>query len=331
MAEKKTPVTFDQARQAVEKIKPYLEKASPYVRKAHDVYIQYYPQAKEYYVKAADYVHPEVVLAIILLLFGGQFALTIVAFRAFQASGGKMIKSSWAELETTYREGMTNLHKDADTVKLFDADGDGTVSVWEVGTMLYQITIEKDAAQRQKRMQVVAAMLKCIDPQKILDAVGGLWTGIAAVLATLRSEVARYVTIGTHFGLRVADVLKEKTSARVVEAFPQYSKWIDAGYRAAGAILGIFFAFLLTRTMMAFTCAVEGGKTASAFLLLKGKDMGHLTEMQVEKYADPVAYGMSALGFLFQFSYGFGAPWYVRPVLLPALMLEWTLGYVAMR
>merc|ERR1719247_1671349 len=183
-----------------------------------------------------------------------------------------MIQRSWADLQTTYREGMSTLRKDTELVELFDKDGDGEVSVMEVATMMYEAVVEKKEDMKQKRIQVFLGAMKCIDPQKLLDASAGLWTGIIAVLATLRSEVARYVTVGTQIGTRAAEFLQAKTGEKAALAFPQYTKWIDAGYRAAGALLGILVAFILTRIVMALSSAIEGGKIASEFLPEIGKD-----------------------------------------------------------
>jgi hypothetical protein len=321
---------FEQVRSVVEKVKPYLQKAAPYIRKAHDTYVQYHPVICKYYELGKEKVHPDLALACILLFFGGQFALTIVAVRAFRHTGGTMIQRSWADLQISYREGMATLRKDSELVEFFDKDGDGEVSITEVGTILYEAVTEKKEDQKQKRMQVFMAAMKCIDPQRLLDATGGLWTGIVAVLATLRSEVARYVTVGTQIGTRAADLLKAKTGEKVVQAFPQYTKWVDAGYRAAGAILGITVAFILTRVIMALSSAMEGGKIASDFLIVKAKEHHLLSEKQVDDHKELFPYGIAAVGFAFQLWHGFGMPWYLRIFLWPGLLVESTLTAVAM-
>jgi hypothetical protein len=325
----KTP-KFEQVRAVAEKVKPYLQKAAPYLRQLHDAYIKYNPVVREYYGKAREKVDPDLALACILLFFGGQFALTIVAVRAFQHTGGKMMTRSWADLQITYREGMTTLRKDAELVEFFDRDGDGDVSITEVATMLYEAAVEKTEDKKQKRIQVFLAGMKCIDPQRLLDALGGLWTGVIAVLATLRSEVARYVTVGTQIGTGAAEVLQAKTGEKVVQAFPQYVKWIEAGYKAAGVLLGILVAFILTRVIMALSSAIEGGKIASEFLLVKGKEHHFISEQQASDHKEKFVYGVAAFGFLFQLWHGFGMPWFLRLFLWPGVLVESTLTAIAM-
>jgi hypothetical protein len=326
----KTPKHLEQVRAAVEKVKPYIQKAAPYIRTLHDTYKQYHPVVSKYYEQAKEKVHPDVAIACILLFFGGQFALTIVAVRAFQQSGGTMMKRSWADLQITYREGMATLRKDSELVGLFDKDGDGEVSPMEVASMLYEAVVEKKEDMKQKRIQVLLGAMKCVDPQRLLDACAGLWTGIIAVLATLRSEVARYVTVGTQLGTRAAEFLQAKTGEKAVQAFPQYTKWIDAGYRVAGAVLGIMVAFILTRVVMALASAMEGGRIASDFLITKGKEHHLISEMQVTEHKDKIVYGVAAVGFLFQLWHGFGMPWYLRLFLWPGLIVESTLTAIAM-
>jgi hypothetical protein len=323
---------LEQMKDVVEKLKPYIEKVGPIVKQGNALYKQHSPQIKKGMAFVQEYVHPELALALMLLFFGGQFALTVCAYRAFQASGGRLVKQAWADLSDTYREGMTALRKDAEMVKLFDADGDGHVTPTEVAGMVITVVSTDKKEDRQQKLQVLAAMLKCVDPQKILDAVSGFWAGLAAVLATLRSEVARYVTIGTVLGTRAAGVAHEKTADKLLEKYPQYKQWIEAGYKCAGTVLGIMLAFLLTRTIMAVNSALEGGRKVCEFALAEAQKRQMVTEDQVKLYGDHAAYGLAAFGFLFQFYYGFSVPWYLFPLklaLMPVLLVESGLAFVA--
>jgi len=312
------------------KMKPYLQKVGPAMKVVKGLYDQHSPMAFELYEKAAKVVDPTMLYALVLIFFGGSYALTLCAYNAFQVSGGHLIKRSWNDLKVSYHEAIVNLQESekgkAQKDKVFDADGDGEITASELFTAVYEATQPAaKAAEDEKRQKVFAGILSAVDPTIILEAFTGLWTGIAAVLAAMRLQVARYVTVGTQLGVRVASMVQERTAAEAKAKYPQYAKWIDSGYQSAGAILGIFIAYLITKYVMAVNSAVEGGNIIAK---LAKDDKSPLHKFLHDKPDHIIAYGLAGLGIAFQFYYDFSMPWFLF-MLCPLGIVESALMVVA--
>lgn len=121
-------------------IEPHLEAIMPYLRAAVPIIESGVKKANGVYTK---YIQPnwhdglgDFCFAILLLFFGGQFALTILAWGAFQQAGGGMIKRAWKELNSEYVESMRKLQEDPEAKAMFDRNDDGEVSIGEVGGAL---------------------------------------------------------------------------------------------------------------------------------------------------------------------------------------------------
>merc|ERR1719387_2718337 len=110
---------------------------------------------------------------------------------------------SWEELKESYETAKEAISKDEAAKAAFDTDGDGTIGPQELLLGVRDImvaTTEKEKAAARKKVMFI---MKCIDPNKILDACVGLWTGLVAVLATLRSRMVHCVGIGAGVGNRI--------------------------------------------------------------------------------------------------------------------------------
>merc|ERR1712151_492043 len=102
---------------------------------------------------------------------------------------------------------------------------------------------KEKAVARQK----MAVLLRCVDPNKILDASKGLWIGIVAVISTLRSRLAYCVSLGASIGHSICDFLKLHVQRFLYDAFPTQKKWVDFGLRSGCGLLGILISLALTR------------------------------------------------------------------------------------
>merc|ERR1712078_357396 len=100
---------------------------------------------------------------------------------------------------------------------------------------LKEIALAKTDEEKSAARTKTALILKCIDPNKLLDAFLGLWTGPVAVLATLRSKFVRVVSIGASAGQRVADTLTPWLKPRLYAMFPQHQSWVDFSLRMLGS------------------------------------------------------------------------------------------------
>eukprot|EP00486_Rosalina_sp_Unknown_P015234 CAMPEP_0201580902 /NCGR_PEP_ID=MMETSP0190_2-20130828/58656_1 /ASSEMBLY_ACC=CAM_ASM_000263 /TAXON_ID=37353 /ORGANISM="Rosalina sp." /LENGTH=236 /DNA_ID=CAMNT_0048017885 /DNA_START=20 /DNA_END=727 /DNA_ORIENTATION=+ len=188
------------------KLQPYLEKlidlynvASPYIDIAASYAQKGYKQIEPYYNKywKAEYI--QVFIGFVLLFFGGTFAMTIACYMAVQLSGWKTMVESWNVLKRNYKEGMEAFQKDPDAKKFFDADGDGRISASEIGTA-GKMLISGSAEQKKAVLLNLRCVFVAIDPQEVMNGIGGIWATAIAVIATLRSSFAKDIALGVSIG-----------------------------------------------------------------------------------------------------------------------------------
>merc|ERR1719271_1722361 len=168
--------------------KPFLEKAEPYIRQAYPYVVIAKDKAMTVYAYCEQRYDDEVgtiVLGLVLLFFGGQFAMTISAWQIFRISGKQTIVLSWRALQDSCKEAFDKLAKD------------------EMGERVFG-PVDDKAKAREK----VALLLKCIDPNKVWEAAGGLFTGLLAILAALRSRFVQCITMGHNAGRKVVEIIE---------------------------------------------------------------------------------------------------------------------------
>merc|ERR1719424_1875980 len=119
---------------------------------------------------------------------------------------------------------------------MFDLDGSGTITPSELFVGLKDVAVAKTDEEHALARRKVFLIMKCIDPTKIWEATLGLWTGIIAVLATLRSRFVQSVTIGANFGKKAVQVVMPLMQPKLYEAFPNHHKWVDFCLNASGGI-----------------------------------------------------------------------------------------------
>jgi len=327
------------------KIQPFIEKlidlyaiAYPYCAKAGGYISMGYQKVKPVINKYWKSEYTQLIFGVVLLLFGGTFAMTIACYMAVQLSGWDTIKKSWGILMENYREGMEAFQNDPKAKKFFDKDGDGSISTEEVaeaGKMLFRGTKE------EKKM--VLMNLRCvfvaIDPNEVMSGIGGLWQTAIAVLATLRSQFAKDVALGVSIGemmsSQVGKYLKPAVRKWFAEDLKQWGDFlIDGGCR----FIGISIALMLVRVMSAFHSAVLGGRMIARYVLKflsNPQNVPHTNgdgaiELESTTLFMAVNYGLAALGFYWQISQGFGInSIFLRFILLPFSICEMVLTIFA--
>ena len=197
-----------------------------------------------------------------LCYFGGTFVTTIAAAEAFRTMGYEKaaadVKALWAEIKPV-------LDKNAED-DLVDDDGDGISDV-------DQITPPE---LLQRKAFLVVTTIK--HPERIQSAVGSIYAGLLAVLATLKLEFAAT----TAMAIGVADMVKKPlvrvgkpkieelmdladTATEMAGKTPvgireKAGHWIEPGIDAATRIVAIAAAWYLQQIISAFYSALRGGK-----------------------------------------------------------------------
>lgn len=310
-----------------EKVQELVASARPLARQAHAAYQEHSPKAFAAYEEHQSKLPGlDLLLAIGLLFFGVHFSLCILAYRAFQLTGAQQIKKAYGELKAAYSASMSTLRKDPELVKLFDQDGDNEVTITELLSVCMHAVLA-EGEKEAERLTVLKAMLQCLDPQKLVDALLGLWTGLAGMLVTLWSTQARGVMIGMQLQGAITGFAKTRVLVNLEKENPAYSQWIQFGFRGFGLLVGVVLAYLLASVSLAVTSALDGSRVVSARLIELAQAKGWMDEAKVVAHGGNVVLGVAALGAFSQLIVFDSVPWYLSLFFMPGLIAESTLGW----
>jgi len=117
-----------------------------------------------------------VVSGMALLFFGGSFALVAGAIEAFKFSGQRGLTRALRELHNAAMIALEELEKD-------DMRSERDVS--KLPTQEYAF----------RKMKVI---LRSLDPSTLEDAASSVFSGLAAIIATLRARFAQAITLGAN-------------------------------------------------------------------------------------------------------------------------------------
>jgi len=306
--------------ESVPALKPYISQAIPYVVKGVSCFEATIPLMHSSYEKARevaillepyrlDLLGPGL-LGLIMCFFGGSFVTLIAAIEAYRMVGWEHQMLLFRTLSEDFKTFLLASRSD-DKV---DADGDGIADV-------QQIT-GRELAQRKLML-----FLKTVDPKRVSDCIGGVQAGFLAVIATLKLEFAKSITLGTAIG----HALEKPTNVYVIPVFESflptdYTRWAAplTGYFVKGTIIA--FAWFLQRIVSAVHSAVRGGTMCSRNILEYLDRMNYIHIRSEETMLDElVGYGLAALGLWFQLASGFSLPFPLNVIMLPLSMVEWFL------
>ena len=323
IAQKSGPL-LDTVKLAARTIRPYLEAAAPHLSaawvKGYKLYLDYWQDG-----------YGEIAWCLMLIFFGGQFALTILAIQAFNQAGGSIIKQSLADLRVTFKDSMHNLQEDPDAKSLFDKDGDGHVTIEEVLVSFADVVTSEDPKVKAQALRMTSVGLKCIDPNRIIEAGIGFWAGFVAVIATLRSNLAKAVSNGAMIGEHVLRYVKVYCEKPLYESYPDHKPWVDAGLKTACAFFGIMISFLVVRLVSAFNSALQGAHRLSDIIVnnIKIRKAISMDAKQESTLNQVILVFLVFWGLNWQLSNGFSLPWYLRLVLLPLIVFESAVSFAS--
>ena len=158
--------------------------------------------------------HPDILIPAIfglfLSFFGGTFLLTLACIEAYRMCGWNQTMKHLGVLYSTYCQVLHASHLD-DQV---DDNNDGIADV-------------KQITKKQLIERKVLLALRTSDPDTVSKALGGIYTGFMAVIATLRYQFAQVITIGAVIGDALADVAHRFIRPILVVATPKdFHAWI---------------------------------------------------------------------------------------------------------
>jgi hypothetical protein len=254
------------------------------------------------------------VLGLTLCFFGGGYCATIAACEAFYMHGWPTTKRN---LELVY-EDMLAMHIAQTEDDKKDEDGDGIADVKQIPA----------SELIDRKVRVAAAAVK--DPQRLANALGGLYTGWLSVQAVLRIKFARTIQVAVSCSVFV-EYYVVKALMPFLSSFvgAEFVHWMPTFIKSWTKAFFVYWAWKMQEVVSAVQSSMRGGLLFSRgllnFLNKKGfKSFVGLSLEQDSTYVDEVVgYTMAAIGFLCQWSWGFGMPFPLNIFMWPFDLLEW--------
>lgn len=321
--EDRTKMYMNSMAESVPALKPYITNAIPYVVKTvtcFEALVPLFHTAYEKIVEVLVLIEPyrldllvPSLIGLIMCFFGGSFMTLIAAVEAYRMIGW----DHQVKLIKVLREDLRALQAANAADDKQDLDNDGVADVQQISS--------RELAQRKTVM-----FFKAIDPKQLGDCVTGIQAGLMAVIATLKLEYAKAVTLGSAIG-HVLEKPSETYVLPVLESMlpPDHKRWASPAMGYVIKCITISFAWFMQRIISAFHSAIRGGTMFSRNILeyLDRMNWVHIRadDTQLDEI---VGYIVAALGLWFQLSSGFSLPFPLNLILLPASLAEWFLMWL---
>lgn len=301
-------------------IAPYLVKAAPFVGKAAQKIeeaiplIQKFIAVLEKYYELIKPYRPDLLVpsfvGLIMCFFGGSYLTVIAAWEAFMMCGYDSTKECVMMLISDFQK-VVDANKKDDAK---DDDGDGVSDVLQI-------------SNRELLQRKVLLFLRTMDPHRLTVAVTGINAGFLAVIATLKLEFAKTITLGNSIGSVLEPPAKEYALPLLEKVMPpEYRKWAWPLISYSIRSVAISIAWFVQRVISAFHSAIRGGLMFSRNIMKYLSDMNIYKINHEESMLDElVGYALAALGLWFQLSMGFAVPFPLNIILFPFTLLEYFL------
>lgn len=309
----------DAAKPYVEKAKPFvgafvefIAMGYPYVSKGYGAVMDTYQSLKPYHI---DDLAPAI-LGLIICFFGGTYMTLIAAVEAYRMSGWDSTKQALGKLYENGKIALEASKKD----DLIDADGDGKSDVQE----LLDAGEVDDVLKRK-----VGVVLRSVNPSEVTDALAAINTGFLAVLATLKVQFAKAITLGSAIGEIITRPCVLYGSPILESLMPEdLRKWASPIIKYTCKCVAISVAWTLQRIISTVHSSIRGGLMCSRGLLSYLSKIGVMAIQHEDTLMDEIVAAFLAFsGFSFQIGYGFHLPFPINVLCLPFTILEYWFVY----
>lgn len=295
------------------KIAPIVGKIAEFIEKLIPIIQNFYGKCLKFWESLAPY-KPHLLIpsfaGLIMCFFGGSYLTLIAAAEAYRMCGyDSTVKCIEVILDDLKKVAAENKKDDKE-----DKDGDGIAD-----------TLQITNAQLIQRKTLL--FMRTVDPKRLSDAISIISASFFTVVATLKLQFAKTITLGTAIGDTIEKPVVKYLLPVIEKAVPpEYRKWAQPVIKYTIKSFAISIAWTVQRILSAFHSAIRGG------LLFSRNMLTYLSEMKIieidheETYLDEfVGYGLALLGIYFQLSLGFALPFILRLILFPFSILEYLL------
>jgi len=294
------------------KASPYVKMAAPHLAVAWVYLMIALPYIVDGLTKAQELFAqlPEKIvyalLGFLVCFFGGTFPATIAAAEAWQLCGGTealhCCKELYAEFQKVQAANSTDDKK--------DADGDGTPDVLQM-------------APKDLLMHKAQIALKAVNPETVSSGIVGLYTGWVGVLAILKIQFAKTVTLGEKIGEKIYEPASKLEPMLTGMVPKEHAKWVPVMVRWSCKVFAISMAWWVSRVISAVHSAIRGGTLFGRYLVDYLHEKGYLkADSSTSGLDEAIGWGVALAGLLFQFACRFGVPFPFNLFLWPLQLLE---------
>jgi len=299
------------------KVLPY----SRYIILAFQKTLPILQQLFSYYEKLAEFLkpyHPEeflpMFMGFVLAFFGSHFSVLVAAIEAFKMCGWETSKKHFQDLFEDYLVVKGASEKD----DLVDDNNDGIADV-------------KQITDEQLVLRKARLYLKSCHPDKISDAMAGIYTGFIGVIATLKIQFSSTITLGAKIGDLTSSVVSMAATPVLLVLVPtEYQKWVPVILKYFCKGIGVWVAWWATTITTSIHSALRGGEQFAKGLSQYSSRTGSAPLLRVRENTiifSGIMYGVAALGFYWQLSHFFSLPFPLNVLLFPFTFLEGLLRF----
>jgi len=172
--------------------------------------------------------------------------------------------------------------------------------------------------------------LQTVNPDRVMDALGGIYLGFMGVIAALKIHFALVVTLG----LSIGNELRKPAAQYLVPALaqvvpPAYHKWINPLINCGCKVLACTIAWWIQQVLSTAQTGVRGGLLFTRSLMRLAIDRKIMNIDPDDSMLDEISgWTLALVGVYFQLSQGFMLPFPFNIVLLPLSIIEWILRYL---
>mmetsp|Transcript_26237 Transcript_26237/g.42644 ORF Transcript_26237/g.42644 Transcript_26237/m.42644 type:complete len:305 (-) Transcript_26237:114-1028(-) len=254
-----------------------------------------------------DYLH--LFIGSILCFFGGFYPTVFAALQAAEHGGLTTVRKALKALGGEVMI-IVNESKKDDTI---DADDDGIPDTEQISS-------------RTLMERKVKLVLTKMNPEKLNAAISSIYKVWIAVLAVLKIQFARTIALA----LTISDFFQRLINRFIVpivdKATPkEYNKkWVPVLTDWMCKSIGVGIAWKIQTVITAFTSSLAGGLMMSRAVIVILAKHGQGPQDHNDTIADEVAsYLFAFLGFYFQFTQEFRAPFPLNIILAPLQLAEY--------
>jgi hypothetical protein len=224
---------------------PAIEMAVKGINIVGPYYLIAYRKIYDLYLMAAP--HADIMDAVTgfgLCFAGGNYCTLIAAYEAFRLCGWDNTQKCIGII----MEDFEKIKEANDKDNMRDDDNDGIADVDQISG--------KDLASRKIKMAAIAVK----DPQRLNEAMVGVYTAWLGVVATLKLQFARTIAIGVNIGSMLKMPVSRVAAPALAQALDkEYHRYIPLIISYTIHTVAITIAWWIQRVISAFFSGLKGG------------------------------------------------------------------------